>query len=416
MNQFNTLSLNMFLVVVNDVFDELKEENNRLINELLFADKYLKNLIKFKSFVEKISYLFEYNLEENDKKEYKELIRSVDEVYNGLETRTYIQSQSVLLFNPFVCDLCNKRFKNQNRLSKHLKDVHKEKVTNDIEGNNWLKRSDSLHIETKTEPNEEMKDMRDRALTANNAITDPIRNKNRIAALKRAKDRRDRQEVYACHQPNCDRVFHYPWHLANHQRSHIPRQVKVCPICQKKFSCHSVLDIHISSHDTIGRFQCTVIGCEKRFKHKTALKYHMERIHGNKGFPCDWPGCKFKGSHINRLVEHQTSVHSEERNKPCDWPGCDAKFKTRTQLYNHTKIHKGDKRFQCNWPGCDYRTIFAQNLKGHMICHCDELKFECDWPECGKKFKTKRYLKNHVKNAHKLSKNLIYNIGIDNKN
>ena len=438
----------MSSIVVNDVFDELREENDRLLNELRFANKCLKTFIRFKTFIDKISYLFEYNLETNDRQKYEEIVKSVNEVCDGFETRTHIQSESVLLFNPFVCDLCNKRFKNQNILNSHLRNVHKGKVINDVEENNCLKRSDSSNIETKAEENDEMKyslkkdvheemvtndieandwsktfdsssieintktepnvkteDMTDSALTDDNPTTDPNPNKNRITALKRQKNRRERQEVYACHQPNCDRVFHYPWHLANHQRSHIPRQIKVCPICQKKFLCDSLLDIHISSHDTIGRLQCTVIGCEKRFKHKSALKYHMERVHGDKGFPCDWPGCDFKASHLIRLVEHKSYVHSDERNFPCEWPGCDMKCKTKTQLRTHTQVHNGDKRFQCNWPGCDYKTVSKWNLKGHVLSHSDELNFECVWPECGKKFKTERYMKNHMKNVHKVSNN-----------
>ena len=36
---------------INISFDELRDENQRLINELLFADKCLKILLEFKSFV-----------------------------------------------------------------------------------------------------------------------------------------------------------------------------------------------------------------------------------------------------------------------------------------------------------------------------------------------------------------------------
>ena len=165
----------MSLYVVNDVFDELKEENNRLYNELLFADKCLKSLIKFKTFIDKISYLFENYLEVNDRKEHKELIRSVDGIsVNTKQNQTRSQTPKEKLFvahiKSFVCDLCDQRFEYRFGLKNHRKNVHKEMVTNDIEENNWPKRSDSSSIEIniKTEPNEETEDMTDIALTNNN--------------------------------------------------------------------------------------------------------------------------------------------------------------------------------------------------------------------------------------------------------
>ena len=51
-------------IVVNDVLEELNEENKRLLEELLFADKCLKVLIEFKGFVELNSNQFELNLDE----------------------------------------------------------------------------------------------------------------------------------------------------------------------------------------------------------------------------------------------------------------------------------------------------------------------------------------------------------------
>ena len=67
-------------IVVNDVFDELKEENKRITNKLLFADKFLKVLIEFKCFVELNSNQFKLNLEENNKQLFEELCEKVKQV------------------------------------------------------------------------------------------------------------------------------------------------------------------------------------------------------------------------------------------------------------------------------------------------------------------------------------------------
>ena len=73
-------------ILVNDVLEELNEENKRLFNELLFADKCLKVLIEFKSFVELNSNNFKLNLEENNNKIFEDLSEKVKQV---LDAKSY---------------------------------------------------------------------------------------------------------------------------------------------------------------------------------------------------------------------------------------------------------------------------------------------------------------------------------------
>ena len=42
-------------ILVNDIFDELLDENKRLLNELLFSNKCINLFIEFKSFIDSIS-------------------------------------------------------------------------------------------------------------------------------------------------------------------------------------------------------------------------------------------------------------------------------------------------------------------------------------------------------------------------
>ena len=79
---------------------------------------------------------------------------------------------------------------------------------------------------------------------------DMIRQKNRIAALKRnqkyRKEVRKRQQVYICDHPNCGRVFKNWGNLVTHERTHLPRQMIVCSICQKKLKSESALKTHMT--------------------------------------------------------------------------------------------------------------------------------------------------------------------------
>src|SRR2546421_3620365 len=57
----------------NDIFDELIAENKRLFNELLFANKCLNVLMKFKSHLIGIYDRFETIIDLEDKREFNEL-------------------------------------------------------------------------------------------------------------------------------------------------------------------------------------------------------------------------------------------------------------------------------------------------------------------------------------------------------
>ena len=74
----------MAFIIVNNIFDDLKEENNRLLNELLFADKCLKCLTEFKSFVDLVINKINNYLEENDILKYKEFCSTYETILNGI--------------------------------------------------------------------------------------------------------------------------------------------------------------------------------------------------------------------------------------------------------------------------------------------------------------------------------------------
>ena len=74
----------MAFIIVNDIFDELKEENKRYLNELLFADKCLKCLTEFKSFVDLVINKINNYLEVNDILKYREFCSTYEMILNGI--------------------------------------------------------------------------------------------------------------------------------------------------------------------------------------------------------------------------------------------------------------------------------------------------------------------------------------------
>src|SRR5260370_31462165 len=62
-----------FYIELNDIFDELREENKRLNNELLFANKCLNVLNKFKIHLNNIYQKFDSIIDSKHKQELNEL-------------------------------------------------------------------------------------------------------------------------------------------------------------------------------------------------------------------------------------------------------------------------------------------------------------------------------------------------------
>ena len=71
-------NINKF-IDVNDVLEELREENNRLLNELLFTNECLISFCEFKIFIDCISNKFKYDLELNESQKFLELSRKVNQ-------------------------------------------------------------------------------------------------------------------------------------------------------------------------------------------------------------------------------------------------------------------------------------------------------------------------------------------------
>ena len=67
-------------VMASDVFEEIIDENNRLISELLFADRCLSVLREVKAFHDWIANQLRPLLDENQLKSYTKICEDIDEV------------------------------------------------------------------------------------------------------------------------------------------------------------------------------------------------------------------------------------------------------------------------------------------------------------------------------------------------
>ena len=88
----------MTYINTNDIFDDLKEENKRLLYELLFADKCLKCLTEFKSFVDLVINKINNYLEVNDILKYREFCSTYETILNGMNLNILLIISFVYIF------------------------------------------------------------------------------------------------------------------------------------------------------------------------------------------------------------------------------------------------------------------------------------------------------------------------------
>ena len=95
----------MAYININDIFNNLKEENKRLLNELLFADKCLKCLIEFKSFVDLVINKINNYLEENDILKYREFCSTYETILNGINWNILFINFIYILFQQKMVEM-----------------------------------------------------------------------------------------------------------------------------------------------------------------------------------------------------------------------------------------------------------------------------------------------------------------------
>ncbi|XP_054152686.1 zinc finger protein 99-like, partial [Oppia nitens] len=134
--------------------------------------------------------------------------------------------------------------------------------------------------------------------------------------------------------------------------------------------------------ETLSKYQCQY--CQKFIHNINVLKRHVLRVHQNIKLPkfaCDM--CNKSYSNKSTLSVHKRLHHGIGRKLPlfyCDWEGCQFKTINVSAIAPHKKsIHLGIRDLQCDWPGCDFRSTTKYNLKSHQIVHSDKFDYRCQW-------------------------------------
>ena len=138
-------------VLVNDIFDELFNENKRLLNELLFADKCIKVLNKIKTFLDLNSNEIKVNLVSKQLKVFNDLLQTIEEVFREKNSFVIEVKEEVIEKNIRP----NKRVKSSVKKNPNLIITKGKNKTNDKDTKKVvsIKRNEIKRIKSKADNN-----------------------------------------------------------------------------------------------------------------------------------------------------------------------------------------------------------------------------------------------------------------------
>lgn len=170
-----------------------------------------------------------------------------------------------------------------------------------------------------------------------------------------------------------------------HLKTHTGKNLFECPQCHKRYPRQCDMTRHLKVHSGERPFECE--RCGRRFTYKHDMKRH-ERVHtGEKRFGCS--RCDKRFARKNDLTNHER-IHSGE--KPFRCSHCDKSFTQRQHLRQHIKVHTGEMPYECDQCGKGFSQ--RTTLTAHLLMHSGENPHQC--AHCKRKFANKGALTRHM--------------------
>lgn len=244
-----------------------------------------------------------------------------------------------------VCHICDKRFKLQTDLKKHIKQYQTHSALTCNECGKVLPSKRQLQVHEKLHAG---------------------------------------QRLYVC--PTCGKAYRYRSGLVIHSYEHSGQLPYLCDICGAGFKDFFSMGQHKKRrHSTFRPFVCQQ--CGKGFIRNVLLLRHMKSHSGEKQHIC--PKCGMTFGYSANLTRH---LRSHVGDKPHSCNVCGKAFNRIDHLQGHAQIHKGERNHTCS--ECQKVFKSAILLRRHAIIHSEENLHVCT--VCGKRFTAPIRLKQHM--------------------
>lgn len=244
-----------------------------------------------------------------------------------------------------VCHVCDKRFKLQSDLKKHMKQYQTHTALTCNECGKVLPSKRQLRVHEKLHAG---------------------------------------QPLHVC--PTCGKAYRYRSGLVIHSHEHSGQLPYLCDICGAGFKDFFSMGQHKKRrHSTFRPFVCPQ--CGKGFIRNVLLLRHMKSHSGEKQHIC--PECGMTFGYSANLTRH---LRSHVGDKPHSCNICGKCFNRIDHLQGHARIHKGERSHTC----AECQKVFksAILLRRHAVIHSEENVLVCSI--CGKRFTAPIRLKQHM--------------------
>ena len=426
-------------IVENYLIEELSEENGKLVNDSIFANKCLNILIELKTIFDLSSDKIKKCLESNERQKFEKLIEDINEIvvkvnvkseennFNFCENEDNVEEgdnfePKFKTFDPSVtsgreCEptepMDDKEENNRDNSEKIIRCHYTGCDQTFSSRRQYNKHNNTVHSKSKYE---------ELFQSSNDDSGQVIADED----CDRTKDVNNVNEYFMCDHPGCDYKDYDKYLVRSHQISqHYSKTFETIGIEGKSEKC--TIDGY-AKKDSVELLRCDFAECKYETTNRYNLRKHKICCHSEKNFVCTHPDCDFRTYNRSRLKRHTQShgpgfectydgckgiyttkecllqhmkSHTMKMKIKCSYEGCDKVFRAKASLNEHINSkHTKSKQWHCEWPGCDYSTYLPNKLSQHSVVHSNDYKFVCDYTDCNAKYKIKKDLNKHKLRVH----------------
>ena len=255
---------------MNDIFDELFNENKRLLNELLFAEKCIKVLNKIKIFINLNSNEIKVNLVSKQLKVFNDLLQTIEEVFREKNSFVIEVKEEVIEKSVESIKRVKSVVKKNPKLIK-TKRKNKNKDKNSIEVVS-LKKNENKRIETKADNNS----IDSQWVCDYSECGQRLRGEKSLRIHLWKHQKALGNDWLRCQYPECTYKCQYISKLFQHERKHNDEKPFECNECHNKFKSEFNLKLHTEKrHELLSEpIVCTVDDCNRQFRSEASFKSH----------------------------------------------------------------------------------------------------------------------------------------------